>query len=262
MTTGSEPSEGAVQFDDAAAVADEVMKLRRPLLIAFDVDGVLAPIVGHAADAALLPGVLHALIELSARTSLGVVSGRAIENLERFGFPESFMVSGSHGAERRGTPLAPLSNAESRRLSRLRTLADRAATDAGPGAWVEAKPTSVVLHVRETKPEMGAQALTELAGLARAVPGATVKRGHAVVELTTRPATKAAAMTAMRLGVPPGAVVFLGDDVTDEDVFKMLNDGDLGIRVGRGATSASRRFRNPHDVLTFVRRLVAGLTPS
>lgn len=259
MTAGQERADGAVRFDDANAVADEVLALSRPLLVAFDVDGVLAPIVGHAADAALLPGMLDLLIRLSASAAVGVVSGRAIENLERFGFPDSFVVSGSHGAERRGTPLAQLSTVETRRLNRLRTLADRAATAAGPGAWVETKPTSVVLHVRETAVEAGAKALDHLAMQAAAVAGASVKRGHAVVELTTRPATKAAAVAAMRLELPPGALVFVGDDVTDEDVFRSLTAGDLGIRVGRGVTSASRRLRSPQSVLTFVRRLVAAL---
>lgn len=248
-------------FDDPVAVADEAVGLSRPLLLAFDVDGVLAPIVDHAADAALLPGMLDALIELSARVPVGVVSGRAVENLERFGFPDSFLVAGSHGAERRGTPLAPLSTAELRRLDRLRMLADRATVEAGPGAWVESKPTSVVVHVREADAESGASALADLTKLARLVAGAQVKPGYSVVELATRPATKAAAIAAMRLDVPPSLVVFLGDDVTDEDVFTTLTNGDLGIRVGPGETAAARRLGGPDDVLTFIRRLVSTIPP-
>jgi trehalose-phosphatase len=190
---------------------------------------------------------------------VAVVSGRAIENLERFGFPETFMVAGSHGAERRGTPFTSLSTAESRRLDRLRMLAERAAIEAGAGSWVESKPTSVVLHVREADPEMAAKALDALSHLAGLVSGAQVKRGHRVVELATRPASKAAAIAAMRLDVPPASVVFLGDDVTDEDVFAALTNGDLGIRVGPGDTAAARRLGDPNDVLTFVRRLVTRL---
>ena len=114
-------------FDDPVAVATEVAALDRPLLAAFDVDGVLAPIVAHAADAALLPGLLDALGALSARTPVGIVSGRNVENLSRFGFPDVLLVVGSHGAERRGRPLAPLTVAETERLARLRVLADRAA---------------------------------------------------------------------------------------------------------------------------------------
>lgn len=254
-------TEAIYRFDDPVAVADEALALSRPLLVAFDVDGVLAPIVDHAADAALLPGMLDALIDLSARLRVGVVSGRAIENLERFGFPDMFMVAGSHGAERRGTPFTPLSPAESRRLDRLRTLAERAALEAGSGAWVESKPTSVVLHVREADPDLGAKALDALSHLAGLVGGGQVKRGHCVAELAARPASKAAAIGAMRLDVPPASVVFLGDDVTDEDVFAALTTGDLGVKVGNGPTAAARRIESPNDVLTFVRRLVGQLTP-
>jgi trehalose 6-phosphate phosphatase len=244
------------RFDDPAAVADDVAGRPGRLFAAFDVDGVLAPIVSHAADAALLPGVLDALIALAALTPVGVVSGRAIENLERFGFPESFLVAGSHGAERRGVPLAPLSALERQRLGRLHFLAVRAAADAGSGAWVETKPTSVVLHVREADAERGELALDELARLAALVSGADVRRGHAVVELATRPATKAAAVGAMRLELPPGQVLYVGDDITDEEVFSSLTPVDVGVRVGPGATAATRRLRDPQDVLTLVRHLV------
>ena len=248
------------RFDDPAAVADDVAGRPGRLLAAFDVDGVLAPIVSHAADAALLPGVLDALIALAALTPVGVVSGRAVENLERFGFPESFLVAGSHGAERRGVPLAPLSALERQRLGRLHSLAARAAAGAGSGAWVETKPTSVVLHVREADAERGDAALEDLARLAALVSGADVRRGHAVVELATRPATKAAAIGAMRLDLPPGPVLYVGDDITDEDVFASLTPIDVGVRVGPGATAATRRLRDPQDVLMLVRRLVGLLS--
>jgi len=253
MTTATD------RFDDPAAVADDVAGRPGRLFAAFDVDGVLAPIVSHAADAALLPGVLDALIALAAFTPVGVVSGRAVENLERFGFPESFLVAGSHGADRRGVPLAPLSAVERQRLGRLHALAGRAAADAGSGAWVETKPTGVVLHVREADAERGEAALGELARLAALVGGADVRRGHAVVELATRPATKAAAIGAMRLDLPPGPVLYVGDDITDEDVFSSLTPVDVGVRVGPGATAATRRLRDPQDVLTLVRRLVERL---
>ena len=248
------------RFDDPAAVAEDVAGRPGPILAAFDVDGVLAPIVSHAADAALLPGVLDALIALAAHTPVGVVSGRAVENLERFGFPESFLVAGSHGAERRGVPLVPLSAVERQRLDRLHALAERAATDAGPGAWVETKPTSVVLHVREADATHGAVALEELARLAALVNGAHVRRGHHVLELATRPSTKAGAIATMRLDLPPGPVLYVGDDITDEDVFSSLTPIDVGVRVGPGATAATRRVRDPRDVLTLVRRLVGLLS--
>jgi trehalose-phosphatase len=242
-------------FDEPTAVAAEVASLGRPLLAAFDVDGVLAPIVAHAADAALLPGLLDAVSGLAARTSVGIVSGRNVENLSRFGFPEVLLVAGSHGAERRGRPLAPLTVAETERLARLRVLADRGARDAGGGAWVETKPTAVVVHVREADPATAEPALAALTKAAASVPGAHVRRGHRIVELAVRAASKAAAIAEMRSEVGAAAVSFIGDDITDEDVFAALGPGDLGVRVGAGRTSARRRLRDPADVLTFVRHL-------
>jgi trehalose 6-phosphate phosphatase len=246
-------------FDDPTAVAGEVASLGRPLLAAFDVDGVLAPIVAHAADAALLPGLLDAISGLAARTPVGIVSGRNVENLSRFGFPEDLLVAGSHGAERRGRPLAPLTEVETERLARLRVLADRGARDAGGGAWVETKPTAVVVHVREANPTTAEPALAALTTAAASVPGAHVRRGHRIVELAVREASKAAAIAEMRSEVGAAAVSFIGDDITDEDVFAALGPGDLGVRVGAGRTSARRRLRHPGDVLTFVRRLASGL---
>ena len=98
-----------------------------------------------------------------------------------------------------------------------------------------------------------------LATAAKAVPGAQVKRGHRIVELAVRAASKAAAIADMRGEVGAEAVSFVGDDITDEDVFSALGAGDLGIRVGAGQTSARRRIRDPADVLTFVHRLAATL---
>jgi trehalose 6-phosphate phosphatase len=257
MTRDASPmtTDPAFRFDDPAVVADEVVALRRPVLTGFDVDGVLAPIVAHAADAALLPGLLDALGKLGQRTPIGIVSGRDIENLARFGFPDSMLVAGSHGAERRGRALDPLTPAEAARLTRLRTLAERAAREAGPGSWVEVKPTAVVVHVREADATKADRALDALLVAAGGVKGAYVKRGHQMIELACRSASKADAIATMRSEVQAKSVVFVGDDITDEDVFAALGDGDLSVRVGEGATSAQRRIRDPGDVLVFVRHL-------
>lgn len=246
-------------YDDPVDVAAEVAALHRPLLAAFDVDGVLAPIVAHAADAELLPGALDALNQLAAQTPVGIVSGRNVDNLARFGFPEEIVVAGSHGAEFRGRELKPLSPAEQGRLARLRTLADRAAREAGPGAWVETKPTAVSVHVREADAAAADPALETLVVAATSVKGAHVKRGHRVVELASRPASKADAISSLRHDLRAAAVSYVGDDITDEDVFAALGDRDLGIRVGEGDTSARRRIRDPDAVLVFVRKLISAL---
>lgn len=246
----------AASFDEPAALATAVGELDPPTLVSFDVDGVLAPIVAHASDAALLPGVLDHLIALAAATPVAIVSGRSIDDLARFGFAASIMVAGSHGAERRGLATPPLSPIERHRLERLQTLADAAAEAAGRGAWVEHKPTGVVLHVREADAAKADRALQQLRQTAGAVAGAQLKAGHAVIELAARPSSKATAVAAMRDEAGAAAVVYVGDDVTDEDVFASLRGGDLGVKVGPGPTAATRRLRDPQAVATYLERLV------
>ena len=70
-------------------------------MVGLDVDGVLAPIVAHANDAELLPGMLDAVAELAGVADVAVVSGRTVEDLGRFGFPDDVEIFGLHGMERR-----------------------------------------------------------------------------------------------------------------------------------------------------------------
>jgi trehalose 6-phosphate phosphatase len=235
-------------MSDPGTIAAEVQALEGIPLLGLDVDGVLAPIVGHAADAALLPGVLDSLITLASRVPVGVVSGRSVGDLARFGFPASIMVAGSHGAERRGMPMEPLTSVERARLDRLVTLAEAAAVDAGAGAWVEHKPTGAVLHVREADPARAKPAVDRLDALARLVAGAQVRPGHEVLELAARPASKARAVRTMWEESGASSVVYVGDDVTDEEVFRGLRPIDIGIRVGTGPTLATRRLADPPAV--------------
>ena len=44
------------------------------------------------------------------------------------------------------------------------------------------------------------------------------------------------------------AVVFFGDDVTDEKAFRRMRDGDVGVKVGPGDTLAAYRVESPDDV--------------
>jgi trehalose-phosphatase len=241
--------------DDPGSLASRAATLERPLLVGLDVDGVLAPIVAHAADARLLPGMLEVVAGLAALTPVAVVSGRTVEDLGRFGFPDHVEMFGLHGMERRSERTVELADHEEARLQRLLVMASAAADEAGDGAWVEVKPASVVLHVREAHPEHGARSADELQRQAQDVTGVHVLPGKGVVELLTRATSKALAVAELRAEIGAGSVIFIGDDRTDEEVFEELGPSDCGIRVGSGATAARHRLDGPPEVLTFLRGL-------
>jgi trehalose-phosphatase len=244
-------------YDDPVDIAHLVAAHPRPLLIGLDVDGVLAPIVAHADDATLLAGMAAAVSAIATLEAVhvAVVSGRSLAGLQQFDFGDDVRVIGSHGMETRDRPLAPLTDDERARLARLDDAATRAAERAGEGAWVEQKPASVVLHVRQAPEASGPVALADLTDEVSGIEGATTKAGSGVLEAFARHADKGTALVELGRLIGVTTTVFVGDDVTDEEAFARLSPTDLAIKVGDADTIAPHRLRDPAAVLAFLRSL-------
>lgn len=249
-------------YDEPEELSAAVAGRPRPLLIGLDIDGVLSPIVGHADDAVLLDGVGDAVTAVAAHPTVDVaaISGRSLAGIAQFGFGEDIHVIGSHGMEPRDGTMTDLDDIEAARLHQLDALVRAAAGRAGDGAWVESKPASVVLHVKQADPTSGATALAELRIAASEIDGAIVKPGSAVLELLTRSADKGTAMRQLAQRLGARTLVFVGDDVTDEDAFAVIGETGVTIKVGDGDTLARHRLHGPADVRTWLQRLDGHLT--
>lgn len=249
-------------YDDPTALAALVRDLPPPRLLGLDVDGVLAPIVRHAAEARLAAGVGAVLSRLAAEDGwrVVVVSGRSLDDLARFGFPAGLTVVGSHGMETADAPLE-LTPAETERFDRLGVLARHAVDAAGHGAWLEAKPASVTVHVREADAARGRRALAELEEAVGEVEGATSIAGSEVLELFARTAGKGEALRSLRGQFSAASTIFVGDDITDEHAFAVLGPGDVAIKVGDAPTVAAHRLRDPEAVVEWLRALLHGDRP-
>jgi trehalose-phosphatase len=245
-----------ISYDEPADVAAVIAARPRPVLLGLDVDGVLAPIVDHADDAVLLDGMADAVRDVArmARVHVAVVSGRSIDDLARFDFDDGLEVIGSHGMESRGRPMSPLDEDERTLLARLDAAADSAASRAD-GAWVERKPASVVLHVRQADEAAGAEALAMLADAADAAHGASSKAGSGVLEVFARHADKGSALVELAEQLGARTTVFVGDDVTDEEAFAHLGADDVTIKVGDAPTIARYRIADPDAVHALLRSL-------
>lgn len=216
------------------------------LLVALDFDGTLAPHADDPDDARALPAARAAGIALAAEpgVTVALVSGRAIESLQRVtDAPREVIFSGSHGAEYLidGELSAPPLDADARgSLERIRGILDDVAESA-PGAWVESKAYGFALHTRLVDERLAEQAQDAARASAGELDGVVVRDGKDVLEFSVVDATKAHALAHMRQLAEATAVLFAGDDVTDEDGFVALGDGDVGIKVGRGPTHARYR---------------------
>ncbi|MCY0906070.1 trehalose-phosphatase [Arthrobacter sp. H14-L1] len=233
------------------------------LLVAMDFDGTMAPLVPRAGDARPLPATAAAFAALAhlPGTTTALISGRALASLRAVASPppEALLI-GSHGAEVWLGPDArplTLTQAQARLLGRARALVQGIAGQ-HPGTLLEEKPAGVVLHTRLAE-DSAASAAVEQAHLALdALPGVYVSEGKRVLELSVVRADKGDGLRTLRDAVHASAVLFAGDDVTDEYGFGVLGPQDVGVKVGAGQTAAQFRIGSPDDVAPLL-ELVLGL---
>jgi trehalose 6-phosphate phosphatase len=241
---------------------------RPRVIVGLDFDGVLAPIVVDRDAARALPGSMEAVRALAGlpETSVLLVSGRALDSLAAVsgvGPDDPIGLIGSHGAE---TSLRHPSGGQSPTIgmtpedeARLREVVDavRAIARTDSTLDVELKPTGVVLHTRQAAPEVAARAEEQALSGPGAWPGVHAIRGKAVVELAVVETSKGLALQRLRSIDGTAAVLYAGDDVTDETAFAVLAADDVGVKVGPGDTRATYRVDGPEDVRELLQRLVA-----
>jgi trehalose 6-phosphate phosphatase len=123
-----------------------------------------------------------------------------------------------------------------------------------PGAWLEIKPASVAVHVRQVVDRAAAATLLEQVR-ASVDASLTLKPGKEVLEVTVTDADKGTALRRLISELGPAVTVYLGDDVTDEDGFRALGPDDVSVKVGDGPTDARHRVPDPAGALEFLQRL-------
>ncbi|MFT6763831.1 MAG: trehalose 6-phosphate phosphatase [Candidatus Aldehydirespiratoraceae bacterium] len=259
MTEGSKTAAGHV-FADVETIARSIAAMPLPRLLVFDCDGVLAPLVDHADDSVLLDGIGDLLAKLarSGNTTVAILSGRSLKGLAQFNFDEAVVVAGSYGGERRGIGTPELNDDEVELLRRLDEITVEAAEVAGDGAWVERKPTSVVVHVREADPARRVDALRLARQRSAELLGHELHEGGNVIELMARPTDKGVGLDRLREECEATSVLYIGDDVPDEAAIARLTAaGDVSIKVGTGDTVATFRLADPaavHSLLSALAR--------
>lgn len=228
------------------------------LLIALDFDGTLAPFTVDPADSRPLPGAREALETLARlpRTAVAIISGRPLEFLREVVDPQGRMaLSGSHGAE---LDLSAVAGAGGGRLElsgeQTQLLADAVAATERlvrryPGSRAEPKPAGVAFHTRPiADPEVAARALDEMTRAYARLPGLRLTPGQQVIECSVVSATKGDGLRMIQAVAAPELTVFAGDDVTDEDAMRLLDGGDVGIKVGEKESAAGHRVTGPEEL--------------
>jgi len=235
------------------------------LVVALDLDGTMIPFAPTPEEARLDESAAKLVDELAASpgVTLGLISGRPRELVGDLiaRFP-TVAIAAEHGVWRHADgaweaalpPVPQLDEIE----HTLTSLARRY-----PGAIVERKTCSVCLHWRRVAPAQH----DEIAQSAEVLVDEwlethqQLERLHAAEALEVRhmSAHKGLALSWLRTRAQPGApVLAIGDDLTDEDMFVSLREGDVGILVAEHPrrTQAGLRLPSPTAVHRFLRWLV------
>jgi trehalose 6-phosphate phosphatase len=222
-----------------------------------DFDGTLAPIVDRP-DLAVLPDRLRPALETlfkALQGAIAVVSGREIGQLERLLAPFSPALAGGHGVAIRESDRR-LIKTESAPPASLPHIADtiEAFARLREGLLVERKARGVALHFR-ARPDLERACRDEAERALRDAPDWRLIAGKMVFEIAPKDETKGHAMEILLDHSPfRGRIpVAIGDDATDEDMFRVANArGGFAIKVGAGASLAQYRVADPAELLTWL----------
>ncbi len=252
----------------AAAVRRDARRADAARTLLLDLDGTLAPIA-PTPEAARVPGATLETLRRLVRAgwTVAIVSGRPAAELRRMVPVRGVRYFGSHGAEGAWTPggrRTLLDPAVRRSRAALGRRAG-ALLSGYPEVRLERKPAGLAFHDRALGgPRLRAWRRRLRSWLERQdLSGFEIIRGKRVVELRPRGVDKGAVVRAMPRGIPrrrgDASLVAIGDDRTDEDLFRALGGRGLTIRVGRTLRGSAARHRLPsvRAVADFLARLAA-----
>lgn len=232
------------------------------ILCAFDFDGTLAPIVPQPERAALPPELMRQLVELSAFAPVAIITGRSVDDLRsRLGFEADFIV-GNHGLE--GVPGLDGRGAHYEALcAAWRDELGAALHRHGfpeSQIWIENKRYSLSLHYRlaSNRDELGARLAKVVGAL---TPAPRIVAGKYIFNLLPEELVhKGTALEQLIRITGASSAIYVGDDVTDEDVFRLRRADLLSVRVEPEADSAAPYFLDKRqDVAELLHALVARL---
>jgi len=235
-------------------------------VVCLDYDGTLTPIVSDPTKAFLPRDTHRVLKRLAEHRKVVIISGRDLADVREMVGIEGIVYAGSHGLD-----VGKLADSSHRRLmerfvvelasaeSELGSVAERI-----PGVRLERKRYTLAIHYRNVddslldKVEQSVDSALSRHGQLRKTEGKKVFELRPDIEWDKG---RALSYLLENLHVDSTRVVplYIGDDLTDEDAFRAIENQGVGIVVGddERPTTAQYRLSNPAEVTEFLEELVA-----
>jgi len=237
---------------------DAVIRKAEGWALFLDVDGTLLEIAETPQSVRVPESLKQLLVSLSIRLggALALISGRTLNDLDHLFAPLRFCAAGTHGWERRDAAgcviraqLDPCCLDDAR--EQLRQF-----TNQHEGLLLEDKGHGLAVHFRRA-PQLSWEVNTAVRLACQQAGSAfVVQAGKCVFEIRPAACSKGTCIRAF-MERPPFAnrlPIYIGDDLTDEDGFAVVNEvGGISIRVGDAqASAAQHRLPGVRQVLRWL----------
>jgi len=231
-------------------------------LLFLDYDGTLVGFSGNPDSVKPCERIINSLSKLAAlpNTEVVVISGRKHDTLEAWVGHCGVSIVAEHGAiiRRAGGEWQESPPPQHRWKQELRPILETY-VDRLPGSFVEEKQYCLVWHYRKADPELGPLRAQELVDSLMAFTGnissVQVLPGNKVVELRDPAHNKGAIAAQIAAECGADFILAVGDDITDEDMFRSLPEGTYTIKVGRPPTAAEYRVPSCEHVKDLLEHL-------
>ena len=233
---------------------------KRCLLL--DYDGTLAPF--HKMPSLAIPGeeTIQLLRDLSKddRNEIVVISGRDNDILEKWMGHLPVTLVAEHGAfiKYKNENWQQQVSQSNEWKEDIRPLLNLFVTRCA-GSFIEEKKNTLVWHYRNTDTDLGFVRSRELRNSLLQLTTDTalqVLDGNRVIEIRLIGVDKGATTLKILQRFSPDFSICLGDDTTDEDMFRILRDKGVTIKIGQGTTDAQYVLAAQTDVLPLLQKFL------
>jgi trehalose 6-phosphate synthase/phosphatase len=230
-------------------------------LIILDYDGTLSPFRKKPEDASPDAAILNVLKDLVADTRNNVVisSGRDHLTLEKWFGEMSISMAAEHGAYYKNASGWQHNLPDSKPWNNEITDILQLFVEKTPKSMIEEKETTLVWHYRNVDAWLASLREQQLIN-ALIEPctrlGLQIMRGNKIVEIKSPAHTKGSEAKRLMKMDNYDFIMAIGDDSTDEDMFKALPETAYTIKIGKMSQVARYNLRSQSKTLPFLRKLI------
>lgn len=228
------------------------------VVLFLDIDGTISEFHPDPDKSIIHPEIINILENLQQYIQLILVTGRSILQAQKLIHPLQWNIAGSHGLELiYQADLKTLISLNKPQLQALKQYIQEQAVQI-PDLRIEVKDYSVALHFRE-HPQLEDRVHAFALECLNQFSDFELKAGKYVFELVPKGANKGSAIQQIiqQYHLTDHYPMFIGDDLTDEAGFKVINAlHGCSIKVGLGQTLARYRLENVSQVQAFLKEFL------